>query len=86
MSRGGYPLGAEFDPRAPWKEKEPKQVEVTVDLTLIIVRKIVVEVDENYDETEIENAIDDVMDNIKIIDNQHREWFIDNYEIEEYFE
>ena len=23
---GGYPLGAEYDPRAPWNEKEPVMV------------------------------------------------------------
>ena len=26
MSCGGYPLGAEYDPRAPWNQKEPTMV------------------------------------------------------------
>ena len=26
MSLGGYPLGADYDPRAPWNQKEPTMV------------------------------------------------------------
>ena len=26
MNCGGYPLGAEYDPRAPWNQKEPTMV------------------------------------------------------------
>lgn len=26
MSCGGYPMGAEYDPRAPWNEREPTMV------------------------------------------------------------
>ena len=37
MSESGYyPAGAEYDPRAPWNQVEPKpkKVEVTVSITL----------------------------------------------------
>lgn len=29
MSMGGYPMGAQYDTRAPWNQKEPTMVECT---------------------------------------------------------
>ena len=39
---GYYPAGAEFDPRAPWNEVElpPKDVEVTVSITVSRTMKV----------------------------------------------
>lgn len=55
MESGGYPPGAEFDPRAPWNEVEypDKEIEVTISVTLSKTVKVMVddyEVEEDADE------------------------------------
>ena len=55
-SFGGYPLGAEYDRKAPWKEKEPKQIEVEVCVTVCYNKTVTVKVPEDYNNTDLFEA------------------------------
>ena len=56
MSESGYyPAGAEYDPRAPWNQVEPKPKKVEVTVSITLSKTVEVEVtdytaEEDYDE------------------------------------
>ena len=84
---GYYPAGAEFDPRAPWNEVElpPKDVEVTVSVTLSKTVKITVNdytIDEegycDFSECDLHKA---VKEQIKLPQQLCEDWEIDEFEI-----
>lgn len=58
-SNGNYPMGAENDPNAPWKQEEPeyKEVEVTISLTISKTVKIVVPDVEKLDDSILKEAV-----------------------------
>ena len=75
-SDGGYPLGADQDPRAPWKEKD-----VFVDATVSITyhKTIRVKLNEHYDTPDLYNAAqDEVYDDIKALSDNG--WYEDEFE------
>ena len=75
-SDGGYPLGADQDPRAPWKEKD-----VFVDATVSITyhKTIMVKLNEHYDTPDLYNAAqDEVYDDIKALSDNG--WYEDEFE------
>ena len=79
MSLGGYPLGADRDPRAPWKEKD-----VFVDATVSITyhKTIRVKLNEHYDTPDLYNAAqDEVYDDIKALSDNG--WYEDEFEVVE---
>ncbi len=51
------PLGAENDPRAPWNEPEPKLINVNVELEVIIVKNVTLEIEEEYTNYSLYNAL-----------------------------
>lgn len=77
MSLGGYPLGADQDTRAPWKEKD-----VFVDATVSITyhKTIRVKLNEHYDTPDLYNAAqDEVYDDIKALSDNG--WYEDEFEV-----
>ena len=45
---GGYPLGTEFNPEAPWNEKMDIMVTKDVDVTITIKKKVEIKLPEYY--------------------------------------
>lgn len=75
-SDGGYPLGADQDPRAPWKEKD-----VFVDVTVSITyhKTVRVKLNEHYDTPDLYNAAqDEVYDDVKALSDNG--WYEDEFE------
>ena len=82
---GYYPAGAEFDPRAPWNEVElpPKDVEVTVSVTISKTMKVPVEdyiIDEegeaDFSNCDLKKAVEE---NIKLPNTEG--WILDDFEV-----
>ena len=61
---GYYPEGAEFDPRAPWNEKEITKEEIDVDLTLILKKKVKIKVDKDKLECNDDNFKNEILDQV----------------------
>jgi hypothetical protein len=72
-SLGGYPLGAENDPRAPYNEKPKEKVKVNVTVSVTYSKTFDVEVEEGYESTDLIDAVKEsgILPNDIIID-QHR--------------
>lgn len=81
-SSGGYPLGADEDPRAPWKEKEPEKVSKYVCVSMCVHKTVTVEVPENYDNTDLYDAVQEAIweDTSYLSDRGHIE---DEFEVVE---
>ena len=45
---GGYPLGTEFNPEAPWNEKEEIMATKDIDVTITIKKRIKIKLPEYY--------------------------------------
>lgn len=84
---GYYPAGAEFDPRAPYNEVEqpPKDIEVTISLTISKTIKVSVEdytFDEegniDFSECDLKEAVKEQC-NLSTINVD--EWNIDDFEV-----
>ena len=45
---GGYPLGTEFNPEAPWNEKNDVMVTKDIDVTITIKKKVKIKLPEYY--------------------------------------
>ena len=82
---GYYPAGAEFDPRAPWNEVElpPKEVEVTVSVTISKTMKVPVgdyiideEGEADFSNCDLKKAVEE---NIKLPNTKG--WDLDNFEV-----
>ena len=82
---GYYPAGAEFDPRAPWNEVElpPKEVEVTVSITISKTMKVPVEdyiIDEegeaDFSNCDLKKAVEE---NIKLPNTEG--WILDDFTV-----
>lgn len=50
MSTGGYPMGAQYDPKAPWNQEPPKKVSIPICISVTYHKDIEVEVTGDYDE------------------------------------
>lgn len=92
MNNYDYPIGAEYDPKAPWNEKsnKPKKVEVTVSITLS--KTVEVEVDDYtteetnedgrhgvtyyFDESNLEQA---VRSQIDLPSKKYSDWSEDDF-------
>ena len=75
-SSGGYPLGADQDPRAPWKEKD-----VYVDATVSITyhKTVRVKLNEHFDTPDLYDAVqNEVWDDIKSLSDNgwHEDEFV----------
>ena len=82
---GYYPAGAEFDPRAPWNEVElpPKEVEVTVSVTISKTMKVPVgdyiideEGEADFSNCDLKKAVEE---NIKLPNTEG--WILDDFEV-----
>lgn len=58
MSTGGYPLGAQYDKRAPYNETKPDMVNVDVCVSLSIHKNMTLKVPEGYDESALRDAVE----------------------------
>lgn len=58
------PLGAENDPRAPWNEPEPKLIDLEVEVVVTISKKIKVQMDDGYTNSDLYNTLKDYVDTI----------------------
>ena len=82
---GYYPAGAEFDPRAPWNEVEqpPKDIEVTISVTVSKTMKVPVRDYTIYEDGEIDFSDCDlkkaVEENVRL-PNTHG-WDLDDFEV-----
>ena len=59
-SLGGYPLGAENDPRAPYNQRPPEKVKVKVTVSVTYHKDFEVEVEEDYTDKDLRDAIEDL--------------------------
>ena len=59
-SSGGYPLGAENDPRAPFNEKPKKKVFVPVTVSVTYSKTFGVLVEEGYENTDLIDAVQEM--------------------------
>lgn len=78
-SGGGYPLGADQDKRAPWKEKD-----VYVDATVSITyhKTVKVRLNEHYDTPDLNDAVQNkVWDDLKGLSDSG--WYEDEFEVVE---
>lgn len=78
-SSGGYPLGANQDRRAPWKEKD-----VYVDATVSITyhKTVRVKLNEHYDTPDLYEAVqDEVWSDLKRLSDNG--WYEDEFEVVE---
>ena len=82
---GYYPAGAEFDPRAPWNEVElpPKEVEVTVSITISKTMKVPVgdyiideEGEADFSNCDLKKAVEE---NIKLPNTEG--WILDDFTV-----
>ena len=82
---GYYPAGAEFDPRAPWNEVEqpPKDIEVTISVTVSKTMKVPVRdytIDEegniDFSECDLKKAVEE---NIRLPNING--WDLDDFEV-----
>ena len=58
---GNYPIGAQYDPNAPWNEPElkEKEIDVTISITLSKTTKIVVPDIKDLDDSILKEAVKD---------------------------
>ena len=78
-SGGGYPLGADQDSRAPWKERD-----VYVDATVSITyhKTVRVKLNEHYDTPDLYDAVqNEVWDDLKRLSDNG--WYEDEFEVVE---
>ena len=59
-SLGGYPPGAENDPRAPYNEKPKKKVEVNVTVSVTYSKTLNVVVEEGYTNIDLIEAVEEM--------------------------
>lgn len=87
IESGYYPIGAEFDPKAPYNEQiiPDKEIEVTISVTLSKTVKITVNdytIDEegycDFSECDLHKA---VKEQIKLPQQLCEDWEIDEFEI-----
>ena len=87
IESGYYPIGAEFDPKAPYNEQiiPDKEIEVTISVTLSKTVKITVNdytIDEegycDFSECDLHKA---VKEQIKLPQQLCKDWIVDEFEI-----
>ena len=80
-----YPLGAKYDPRAPYNQKEPKLVKKRVLVSVTLSKSLELEVPENFDRVDLCEAFNDSpeYDQLKTLWDNH--WSEDDFEIMEDF-
>lgn len=74
-SSGGYPLGADQDPRAPWREKD-----IYVDATVSITyhKTVRVKLNEHFDTPDLYDAVQNkVWDDLNMLADN--EWYEDEF-------
>jgi len=60
FSNGGYPPGAANDPRAPYNQKEPAEVEVEVTVSVTYSKNFKVVVQEGYTDADLREVIEEM--------------------------
>ena len=74
-----YPPMSQSDwDRAPWNEKEPKEVIVDVTISQTLSRTVTVTVPENYDDYDLREA---VRNQVSLPSNTSSEWVEDDFEV-----
>lgn len=58
FSNGGYPLGADEDPKAPWNEKEPEKIKIKVCVSVTYSKSVEVIVPKNYERADLIEAVE----------------------------
>ncbi len=91
-SLGGYPLGAQYDKRAPYNQPEPKKVKVNVCISVTYSKSVDVIVDENYTNEDLRDAVEDMgilpnyilqeCQNELIADLEENNWLTKQYDLE----
>lgn len=70
-----------------WREEpEPKEVDVTVEVTIHVAKTIKLSMYEGYTKGDVYNEIDDIVKKMVLTDNENRECDIEDYEILEYYD
>lgn len=59
-SNGGYPLGAQNDPRAPYNQKEPDPVKIKVCVSVTYSKSVEVIVPKYYEREDLIEAVEDL--------------------------
>lgn len=81
-SSGGYPIGAQYDKRAPYNQPDPEETSVEVTVSVTYHKTFWVNVPEGYDNVDLnEAAQEEIFDDLqKMTDNG---WTEDEFEVVE---
>lgn len=97
FENGGYPLGTQYNPKAPWNQEynEPKEIEVTVSVTISKTIKIEVEdyrkeefidedgmpcVDYDFSDCDIRTAVKQQV-HLPNDSKEFKDWTTDDFEV-----
>lgn len=81
-----YPLGAKYDPRAPYNQKEPKLVRKKVLVSVTLSKSIELDVPEDFDRIALCEAFNDSPEYEELKSLWDKHWNEDEFEIMEDFE
>lgn len=80
-NEGGYPPGAEYDPRAPWNQEKVKYKVVDIVVCVSLSKTISMSLPEDYTEDDIIDKLHDSSVRKDIENMEKNKWNIDDYQI-----
>lgn len=81
-NEGGYPPGAEYDPRAPWNQEKVKYKVVDITVCVSLSKVISLFLPENYTEDDIIDQLHNSSVVRKDLESMEKNrWNIDDYQI-----
>jgi hypothetical protein len=81
-----YPLGAKYDPRAPYNQKEPELVKKKIFVSITLSKSIELEVPEDFDRVALCEAFNSSPEYEELKSLWDKHWNEDEFEIMEDFE
>lgn len=78
FSNGGYPLGADEDPRAPWNEKAPEKIKLKVCVSVTYSKSVEVIVPKHYEREDLIEAVENMGILPNTILKEHQEELIES--------
>ncbi len=78
-----YPLGADYEPDAPWKQEEQPEHEIEVTVSLTISKTMKVKVDDyiSFGEDDIDYSMCDLKEAAKPFLPNIKGWDVDDFEV-----
>ena len=80
-----YPLGAKYDPRAPYNQVKPELVRKRVLVSAVLSKTIELEVPENFERTDLIEKFEESPEYLELCSMWDKGWIDDDLEIMEDF-